>query len=74
MFDSGISTRSEVIAKKTEECTELARFTLLCAVVRTIQEWQPTRPPNSKKRDWRVVERNTDNDMQQKQPMQGRPV
>ena len=28
MFDSGISTRSEVIAKKTEECTELARFTL----------------------------------------------
>ena len=47
---------------------------LLCAVVRTIQEWQQTRPPNSERRDWRVVESNTDNDVQQKQPMQGRPV
>ena len=43
----------------------------LCAVVRTIQA---TRPLNSKRRDWRVVESNTDNDMRQKQSMQGRPV
>ena len=39
-----------------------------------IAQWQPTRPQNSKKRDWRVVESNTDNDMRQKQSMQGRPV